>query len=108
MSHKYKKRDEIRFLKLKKYKEFTSFYIIDFFEKNNITVIDKKENISSEKSSLYVLFRIKDQRGVVYFEQSKDFLMKMNITYKNINSKTIISRNISDFLELLLESIKND
>jgi hypothetical protein len=94
MSHKYKNRDEIRFLKLKKYKEVTSYYILDFFQKNSITIIDKKENITSESYSLYILFRIKEQRGVLYFEQSKDFLMKMKVTYKNTNNKVLISRNI--------------
>jgi len=108
MSHKYKNRDEIRFLKLKKYKEVTSYYILDFFQKNSITIIDKKENITSESYSLYILFRIKEQRGVLYFEQSKDFLMKMKVTYKNTNNKVLISRNIEDFIKVLTESLQND
>jgi hypothetical protein len=100
MSHKYQDPEMIKYLLGKNYKDFPSYYIVQYLTEKNITIIDKKENITEENSILYILFKKNKKNGVIFFSVSKDNLMKLKVTYESFN-KITKTRKIESILDHL-------
>lgn len=105
MAHKYQDKKLLRYLVSNNYEDFPSYYVIKFLLDNKITIIDKKEDINLDNSSLYIVFKKDNLNGVIFFNVSKDHLMKLKVTYKDYNKiiKTRIIENIIDNLKEALE-----
>jgi len=104
MAHKYKNRGLLRYLTTNLFKENPATTVLNFVKDHNLFLINKNEDVNPEFSNLFILFKKGPDKGVIYFNVSKDHLIRSKITFRE-HSVKLTTRSIDEFIKLARETI---